>query len=137
MPLNVALTTGAFRDMYKMVAPRPDNMPHITPVRLALPQKIPITMPGKKAEAAKEKEADTKANISAGFHDATKAATMATANKANLDNITRSSWECGLTEGSRLCPARISCTKALPMVSNKHRPLTKPLPSLPQRPSQK
>jgi hypothetical protein len=38
-------------------------MPNTTPFRLAPFQKIPMTMPGKKAEAAKEKEAETKAKI--------------------------------------------------------------------------
>jgi len=50
-----------------------------------------MIMPGKKADAAKEKDAETKAKICAGFQAATMAADMATANKANFDKITRPS----------------------------------------------
>ena len=55
-----------------------------------------MTIPGKKAAAAKENEVDTNAKISAGLKAATTAASMATANKANFDKITRPSADLGL-----------------------------------------
>jgi hypothetical protein len=97
-----------------MVTPKPDNMPITTAGLCTRGHSMPKTMPGKKADAAKEKEAETKAKISAGLNAATTAATMATANRANLDKITLPSEDWGPLPAL----GRMSRTKALLMVKS-------------------